>query len=471
MNYTDSSPELISPTDPAFIKGTVILEAGDNRSLLLSKLEAAWFGPGAARQRMVVACRPGQKADLSAALSSKFIALVLVEIQDWGQSLREVVATEKIAFLPADATYSPPPWDELPKGSSAILPWSQPVLLPDGSGPRLGLPVGGWIAEKSFLSALEGQTRSISLRDLEAIFRTTGRFFSYLSARAVTGLVSGTNGEISKPPLTKNSSVLAVIPFYHCEEWLEEALRSLMNQSRPLQGIVVVDDGSAQPPVEIVKKFDSVTLWRSPENVGPYRLIQSVIEKTGYDAYLFQDADDWSSLDRLERLLDAAEKTGADMVGSQELMYLKESVLRNNYPLDVNRALAGRPGYGLLHPSSLVSRNLIFRAGGYATGLKFSGDMEFLLRAVLVGKAVNLDRYCYFRRIRMNSLITSETTGLASPARQMIDNRVRARAKENTERMAQGLAPLLQPLETAGTIDLERVAGPDLIPASSSKTP
>jgi len=71
----------------------------------------------------------------------------------------------------------------------------------------------------------------------------------------------------------------------------------------------------------------------------------------------------------------------------------------------------------------------------------------------------------------MNSLITSETTGLASPARQMIDNRVRARAKENTERMAQGLAPLLQPLETAGAIDLERVNGPDLIPASSSKTP
>jgi glycosyltransferase involved in cell wall biosynthesis len=276
--------------------------------------------------------------------------------------------------------------------------------------------------------------------------------------------------EMKAPLLSKSSSVLAVIPFYRCEEWLEESLWSLTGQSRPPQGIVVVDDGSAKAPLEMVQKFKSVTLWRSPENVGPYRLIQSVIEKTGYDAYLFQDADDWSSWDRLERLLEEAEKTGAEMVGSQELMYFKDSVLRNNYPLDVNAAVAGHPAYALLHPSSLVSRNLILRAGGYATGLKFSGDMEFLLRAVLVGKAVNLDRYCYFRRIRMNSLITSETTGLASPARQMIDTRVRARAKENAERIAQGLAPLLQPLETARTIALEHLTGPELIPDSSSQT-
>ena len=47
-----------------------------------------------------------------------------------------------------------------------------------------------------------------------------------------------------------------------------------------------------------------MTLLHADRNVGPYRLVQQVIEDTDYDAYLFQDADDWSAPDRLEQLLD-----------------------------------------------------------------------------------------------------------------------------------------------------------------------
>jgi hypothetical protein len=123
------------------------------------------------------------------------------------------------------------------------------------------------------------------------------------------------------------------------------------------------------------------------------------------------------------------------------------------------------PAYTLLHPSSLVSRDLVLRAGGYATGLRFSGDMEFLLRACLVGKVMNLDRYCYFRRIRVNSLITSAQTGLASPARQALDERIKKRYWENRDRLSQGQAPLLEPLESAGLAEFDEICGRPLLSA------
>lgn len=205
-----------------------------------------------------------------------------------------------------------------------------------------------------------------------------------------------------------------------------------------------------------------MTLWGSAQNVGPYRIAQSVIEATQYDAYLFQDADDWSSLDRLERLLEAAQSSGAELIGTQELMYLTENLFPNAYARDVNRALSRSKGYALLHPSSLVSRDLVMRLGGYSSGMRFGGDLEFQLRAIYAARVRNLDQFCYFRRIRQNSLITSEATGLASPARRELQGRIWARADENRERTAGGKEALLKPIAPAGTLKLDHLMGPPL---------
>jgi hypothetical protein len=129
------------------------------------------------------------------------------------------------------------------------------------------------------------------------------------------------------------------------------------------------------------------------ENVGPYRLSQQVIAATGYDAYMFQDADDWSVPHRLRILLAEAERTGAEQVGCQgyRLISAEAEVVPLTYPLDVNAVLEATPTrHRLMHPSSVISRDLVMRAGGYATGLRFGGDSEFLHRAVHAGRLVNV---------------------------------------------------------------------------------
>ena len=59
--------------------------------------------------------------------------------------------------------------------------------------------------------------------------------------------------------LTKESSVLALIPHFRCEEWLDDCLQSLLDQTRPLDGIVVIDDASDDPPLDIVERYPGVT--------------------------------------------------------------------------------------------------------------------------------------------------------------------------------------------------------------------
>ncbi|MGB0562872.1 MAG: glycosyltransferase family 2 protein [Spirulinaceae cyanobacterium] len=293
---------------------------------------------------------------------------------------------------------------------------------------------------------------------------------------------SGLSGRGSAPePYSWPDSprILALIPHWCCEPWLGRAIASLLAQSHPLTQIAVIDDASPEPPLEIVKACPEVTLLQAAERVGPYRLIQSVIDRTDYDAYLFQDADDWSSYDRLATLLQTARNHGAELVGSQEIRVLEDSALEHfalehsasdnpaqlqavGYPLEVNLALSQAPGHALLHPTSLVTRSLVQRLGGFATGLRFGGDTEFLLRAHWQARIVNSPGFCYFRRKRPDSLTTDPVTGLDSPARQALTQQMKQRAIAHAEAFAQGQPLDLRPMQTEGAIALKHCWGPEL---------
>ena len=275
------------------------------------------------------------------------------------------------------------------------------------------------------------------------------------------------------PPsrLTRSSSVLAMVPHYRCEPWLGDCLDSLVRQTRPPDGIVVIDDGSGAPPIDIVRQFPAVTLLTSSENVGPYRLSQTVIEQTGYDAYLFQDADDWSGPTRLELVLAEAERTGAELIGCQGYRVLCEQgeMVPLIYPLDGNLALKKDPKrHVLLHPGSLVSRDLVLRIGGFSTAQKFGADTEFQHRAAYVSRVVSIPQFVYFRRNRAGSLTSSLDTGLASPLREELRRIEVNRAQTNAALVAQGLQPNLGPLTVAEPISLAYLEGPRMRSATAT---
>ena len=104
----------------------------------------------------------------------------------------------------------------------------------------------------------------------------------------------------SSPPLTMSSSVLVVISFYGCEEWLHACLTCMNQQTRPPENIVVIDDCSPVLPRKFLEPFPNVTLLSTTRNVGPEKILNNIIQATDYEAYMVQDADDWSSHDRLE---------------------------------------------------------------------------------------------------------------------------------------------------------------------------
>lgn len=266
--------------------------------------------------------------------------------------------------------------------------------------------------------------------------------------------------------LTADAKILGVIPYYEAEEYLEAAIDSLIRQSRPLQGIVVIDDVSSTPPTKTLEKFPGVTLLRSAENSGPYRLIQEVIDNTGYDAFLFQDADDWSAPDRLEVLLDLATRTGKELIGSQghRLIVDEGEVVLYQHPIDPERTFQTTPkSKPVHHPTSLVTRDLIQRTGGYCTGLPYSGDTEFLRRAATIGPIGNTAEFIYIYRTRSDSLTGSEETGVHTAVRRELWAIQHPRAQWISDRVQAGLGPVLAPMAMTSPANLAHLSGPALL--------
>lgn len=118
--------------------------------------------------------------------------------------------------------------------------------------------------------------------------------------------------------MKKNIDISIIIPNYNCASFLPDALDSVSAQTIGNWECIIIDDGSTDNSVEIIKKY--------VKKDSRFQLIQiphsgvSVARNTGLDAargeYIaFLDSDDCFTDYALEMLLHFAKTTSADMVG------------------------------------------------------------------------------------------------------------------------------------------------------------
>jgi hypothetical protein len=459
------------------MEGTIIIESTGNLECLKQRLEKLIPWPLSAEIlfEIWVVCKEKVHPRVKSFLQQHYRTISLSILPDKpgeniGPYLLNKVRSKKVAFMPEGSAFCFPDWGAIDAVPGSIIPLVGHVEYPTETAWIRQQNADGWLCRTR--TAVKHLAASNSLEEWTAAEIFKNSKVPVLSPPPLPPLTTESMPKVvskrkNAPVITSQSRVMAIVPHYKCEEWLFQCLESLVNQTRPPDAVVVVDDNSPQPPKDIVTQFPQVTLMTTVENVGPYRIIQQVIDNSDFDAYMFQDADDWSSVDRLELLLKEAERTGAQLVGCQELQVICPTGCTNTwqlqpvcYPLDVNRALREKPGHAIHHPTSMVSKDLVRRVGGFATGLRFGGDTEFLWRAVYLAPMVNIPRFCYFRRHRPGSLTTDPQCGLNSQARKELLVLLKKRARENLAKFKKGHSLLLQPLKQRPPVELKHLCGP-----------
>jgi glycosyltransferase involved in cell wall biosynthesis len=112
---------------------------------------------------------------------------------------------------------------------------------------------------------------------------------------------SPTTSNLSVP----NVRISVIIPCYNAEPYVAQTIRSVLEQTRPADEVIVVDDGSTDGSVEEVRQFgDRIRLLTGRNGGASPTRNKGLAHATG-EALMFLDADDVLGPRALEALVDA----------------------------------------------------------------------------------------------------------------------------------------------------------------------
>lgn len=119
--------------------------------------------------------------------------------------------------------------------------------------------------------------------------------------------------------MTNNPIISVVMSVYNGEKYLSEAIESILNQTYKDFEFIIINDGSSDNSLEIIKKYqnqDERIVLISRENKGLVASLNEGIEKAKGKYIARMDADDICLSTRFEEQIEYMEKNKLDLSGS-----------------------------------------------------------------------------------------------------------------------------------------------------------
>ena len=182
--------------------------------------------------------------------------------------------------------------------------------------------------------------------------------------------------------MTKLISV--VVTCYNHENYIEQCLRSIFNQTYRNIELIVLDDGSTDSSSEVIqevlKESPFVTIFESHENIGVVRTRNKGLNLLNGDYFLFVDSDDFLDDRYVEELYDCANNHQVDIVYCDLYNFEKDETYLKAREFDLHNLLESN----YISNCSLVKKTIL---KGIYYDEKLSGkkleDYDFFLNLII----------------------------------------------------------------------------------------
>lgn len=179
---------------------------------------------------------------------------------------------------------------------------------------------------------------------------------------------------MSQPSLT------CIVPCFNGERYLDECLRSILEQTHPSSEILVIDDGSTDGSGAIARRYGHAIRYHRQENRGPAAACNRGVALARGELVAFLEQDDVWLPEKTERQL-------AAFAAAPALQYCVGHI--RNFWIPELADEAGRhgdrpvmqpvPGYVV---QTLMARRTVFEViGPFDETLRFASASEWFLRA------------------------------------------------------------------------------------------
>jgi len=110
--------------------------------------------------------------------------------------------------------------------------------------------------------------------------------------------------------------VSVLIPCYNAEKWIAGAIRSALTQTYPHKEVIVVDDGSTDGSLDVIRSFSDAIRWETGPNRGANAARNRLLELSRGEWLQYLDADDYLLPDKLAAQMRAIRESPCDIVVS-----------------------------------------------------------------------------------------------------------------------------------------------------------
>ncbi len=226
-------------------------------------------------------------------------------------------------------------------------------------------------------------------------------------------------------------SISIIIPAYNVENYIEDCLNSIKNQTIPPDEVIVIDDGSTDSTFQKVQKFEGLKNLKLYQNLnssqGASRELGKYLSKSEFIYFL--DSDDYISKEFIETIKNLiTQNQNLDLILFQGKSFTDEKNLLINSNFNKGKKLKEycRPLYGVFmdpneyiykslkthtfwsQPCLFVSRKSIWTENRISIPSHKHEDEAVLLELFIFSKKiVSIPNKLFFRRYRNDSDIAT----------------------------------------------------------------
>jgi glycosyltransferase involved in cell wall biosynthesis len=158
------------------------------------------------------------------------------------------------------------------------------------------------------------------------------------------------------------------------EKYLTQTIQSVLNQNYPNTEYIIIDGGSKDKTVEIIRSFENkIDFWASERDHGIFEAMNKGIRLCRGEMIGILNSDDFYCENIFYEIVNTFNATGA------EIVYGNMRIGEKSEKPDLSQ-MDKKPA--IFHPACFVRKRIYDRIGLYDEAFKISSDYEFLLRCL-----------------------------------------------------------------------------------------
>jgi glycosyltransferase involved in cell wall biosynthesis len=176
-----------------------------------------------------------------------------------------------------------------------------------------------------------------------------------------------------------------ITPCFNAAQYIEQTILSIINQEYDNLEYIIIDGGSTDGTVDIIKKYeDKITYWISEPDKGQSDAINKGIAIANGEVFNWVNGDDYLEKDALKLVGEYFKKSDIDVLCTSTYLFNSSGIIRINGNTKIDIGL-----FDLLNTTGLNQQGMFWRMDrinelkGVNTDFTYSMDLDLWKRYVI----------------------------------------------------------------------------------------